>query len=205
MNMRLAGLIALGLVIGLPGCATTSSGRVPIEERTPRPAPVKPVPSKPIPPKPAASESGIKVYPLNEPQVSPPTPLTPAPDSSALALPPASGSAPNLTTPPIPAPHVDPAIGELFKQADRQASERNFPQAIATLERGLQIAPNEPWLWHRLARLHFAQGELQQARTFVDRSKALAKNNPEVMSANLRLMAEIDQALGKAAAAGRVP
>src|SRR5690606_774140 len=92
-------------------------------------------------------------------------------------------------------------VGELLAQADLAASSGDFALARAQIERGLKLAPDDPLLWHQLARVNFAAGDLEQARSMAERSTALAPRQPALVAQNWALIGDIETRLGNAGAA----
>lgn len=123
----------------------------------------------------------------------PPTPVVtmppaaPAPETSkpSQAPPPPSDSAPQ-----------QPAVVALLNEAARHDAQGQPDQAAASLERALRIQPRDATLWHRLAKIRFEQGQLQQAQTLAARSNALAGNNHRLKAANWHLIADVKTKLG---------
>lgn len=99
-----------------------------------------------------------------------PQPVRAAP-SSAIAEPPAS-----------------PAARALVSRGQAFAQRGEYEQAAATYERALEIAPADPWLWHRLASVRSAQGQKGLARALARRSNALGGGDPAVQEANASLL-----------------
>jgi tetratricopeptide (TPR) repeat protein len=65
--------------------------------------------------------------------------------------------------------------------------QRQFDGAAALLERALRIEPRNAHLWHQLARVHFDQGDFDQAIQFARKSMALS-GEPDLRSSNRRLI-----------------
>lgn len=66
------------------------------------------------------------------------------------------------------------AVQNLYDQAMNYLSAGDFDQAEATLERGLRIEPNNPYLWFELARLSADYGNVKKARELASRAQSLA-------------------------------
>lgn len=66
------------------------------------------------------------------------------------------------------------AVQNLYDQAMNYLSVGDFDQAEATLERGLRIEPNNPYLWFELARLSADYGNVKKARELASRAQSLA-------------------------------
>lgn len=127
-------------------------------------------------------------------------PPQPAPVS---ALPEASPSAPEVSTPSA-APLVaglPPAADALARQAEQQRQMGDYAGAAASLERSMRIAPREPYLWNRLARVRLEQGLSTEAGTFASRSNSLGAD-PGIRKDNWRIIAESRRRAGDVVGAG---
>lgn len=129
------------------------------------------------------------------------TPQTPAATPSA----PAAQTRPPETVayaPPAPAvaSTLPPAADTLARHAEQQRQGGDFVGAAATLERALRIAPQEAYLWNRLARVRLEQGLPAQAQNFASRSNSLSAE-AAVKQDNWRVIAAARRASGDAAGA----
>jgi tetratricopeptide (TPR) repeat protein len=102
---------------------------------------------------------------------------------------------------PLPAPELSPAADNLAGQAERQRQMGDYVGAAATLERALRIAPQEAYLWNRLARVRMEQGQHAQAGNLAARSNALAKDRAELKRDNWSMIAVSRRMAGDAAGA----
>lgn len=66
------------------------------------------------------------------------------------------------------------AVQTLYDQALNYLSAGDYDQAEASLERGLRIEPNNPYLWFELARLSADYGNVKKARELASRAQSLA-------------------------------
>ncbi len=113
----------------------------------------------------------------------------------AVLLPALAGCAAMIDPEPEPAPE-EPAVEEpfdadgairhtvdneavamLWEQSEEARRNEEFRSAISALERALQVAPEDPVLWSRLAELQLEQGEHGVAENFAARSNALAEEH----------------------------
>jgi tetratricopeptide (TPR) repeat protein len=78
----------------------------------------------------------------------------------------------------------------LLNTASEQSRAGRHDTAAASLERALQIEPRNAWLWHRLARARFAQGELEQAEQLAAKSNSFAADDRRLLVDNWLLIAE---------------
>ena len=90
------------------------------------------------------------------------------------------------------------AVYTLAQRAEKLVAQGDTATAVATIERALRIEPSNPWLWYRLANLHFEHGDLDQAQATARRSNALARNSPGLVRANDALLKRIESLGGNA-------
>ncbi|WP_406821833.1 tetratricopeptide repeat protein [Pseudomonas sp. KnCO4] len=76
----------------------------------------------------------------------------------------------------------------LIETASQQYAEGQLDQAAATLERALQIQPNNPATLHYLGVLRLQQGQFEQAETLALRSNLRVGANHALRSRNLQLI-----------------
>ncbi|WP_295459061.1 tetratricopeptide repeat protein, partial [uncultured Thiodictyon sp.] len=108
-------------------------------------------------------------------------------------------------SPPSPAESVvaglAPAADGLARQAEQQRQTGDYAGAAATLERSLRIAPREPYLWNRLARVRMEQGLTAQAGQLAARSNDYAGGQASLKKDNWRIIAEAKRRTGDVAGA----
>ncbi|MBK1643953.1 hypothetical protein CKO25_04625 [Thiocapsa imhoffii] len=176
---------------------------------TSEPAPSAPVPTEQEGPRVATAppESG-PVAPTAAPAVAPPAPAPAAPSPSAPVLSEPAPPAPETqvalipSAPPLGVEGLAPAAESLARQAEQQRQAGDFAGAAASLERALRIAPREPYLWNRLARVRLEQGQSAQAGNLASRSNNLAGNTPAIRQDNWRIIAEARRRSGDLDGAG---
>lgn len=81
------------------------------------------------------------------------------------------------------------ASTQLIETASQQYADGHPDQAAATLERALQIQPNNPATLHYLGVLRLQQGQFQQAETLAARSNLRVGANQALRNRNLQLIA----------------
>ena len=109
---------------------------------------------------------------------------TPAPVPSA----PVPATVPKtVTAVPVPAP-LPAAAAALVAVADQQRRAGDYARAAASLERALGISPQSAELWHQLAAVRLAAGELEQAAQLAARSNALAGDDPDLKARNRAIL-----------------
>lgn len=127
----------------------------------------------------------------------PATPPVPAPAPPVVRVAPP----PPPPAPPISAPPLPPAAQALAAQAEQQRKAGDYTGAAASLERSLRIAPREPYLWNRLARVRMEQGQTHQAGNLAARANDLSGKNAEVKQDNWRIIAHSKRQAGDTTAA----
>lgn len=98
---------------------------------------------------------------------------------------------------PAPPPIAQtPSAGKLLLASARDQLQRgDTSRAAATLERALRITPNDPHLWHELARVRLAAGEWQQAIELANKSRVLAGDDQQLRSKNSDIIAAASKRL----------
>lgn len=201
MNLRsmTTSCLTLALVVG---CATPggTTPKAPIEERGPsatrakRPAPVAP-PKAQIPPQTTRAPDTRPTpdgAPPRRADSPPPTAQETEVESGAATVPPlsqrGSGDAQDGA--------LSPPVMALVNLAERQIERGQTEAGAASLERALAIEPQNPHLWHRLARLRLQQGALAQAAELAAKSNLYAGTTPALQVRNWRLIAEVRERQG---------
>ena len=122
---------------------------------------------------PVAQPGGIVVQPLADDAVV----------SSALAPPEDTAAAGEQAAP------VNPAMVALLNTATSRSHAGQHDAASASLERALQIEPQNAWVWHRLAKTRIAQGQPEEAASLAARSNTFASDDRRLLADNWRLIA----------------
>jgi tetratricopeptide (TPR) repeat protein len=108
------------------------------------------------------------------------TPGAPAPGAAngAAGSPAApDAAAPSATAPARPPSETSGATSALLAQSRAARASGNYPQANATIERALRIAPSDPNLWVELGEIELASGNPAQAATLARKALTLAAND----------------------------
>jgi Flp pilus assembly protein TadD len=104
--------------------------------------------------------------------------------------------------PSAPAPREQPAaVVALLDHAEQQANAGDLSAAAVTLERAIRIDSRNPILWHHLASVRLAEGELLQAEQLAAKSSSLAPGNYALQARNWGLIAAARHKRGDAAGA----
>ncbi len=120
-----------------------------------------------------------------------------APDDDGMSLPSEAESATDNSAPPA----LSPAVQSLVTAANTAAAEHNWDRAQAALERAVKLAPAKSSVWRQLAAVHLQSGDPERAREVVQRALSLAAADGRENVAAWRLLGDIEQARGDAAAA----
>lgn len=83
------------------------------------------------------------------------------------------------------------AVQNLYDQAIANINAGDYDQAEATLERGLRIEPNNPYLWFELARLAGDYGNVKKARELASRAQSLAGGDRYLQQQIERFIADL--------------
>lgn len=120
-------------------------------------------------------------------------PLTPQ------ALTPTSPSQTPLVYPrSIEDSNASPAVVALYQQAQKSQQAGKFNAAGDALQRALNLAPRNAFLWSAMARLHLRQQQWDQAEAEASKSNSLAGGNVYLEADNWRMIAAARQAQGNA-------
>lgn len=79
---------------------------------------------------------------------------------------------------------VESIAADFSLQAQKQQRQGDLDMAAATLERGLRLAPKDPFLWSQLAEVRLLQKNYQQARTLAAKSSSLAGSDRTIVNKN---------------------
>lgn len=131
-----------------------------------------------------------------------PPPATSPPESETVQTQPGEPPSTVEEPQPLPAPVVrEPTLGAasraLVNQAQAQVNTRNYPVAVASIERALRIEPDNPLLWIELGKVRLAEGNYVQAENTGRKALTLAANAPRAQSSAWRLVAESYRARGQ--------
>lgn len=96
---------------------------------------------------------------------------------------------------------AEAATQQLLTAVNVEIERGNYDVATASIERVLQINPDDAWAWHKLAQLHFVRENYTQAKSIALRSNALPSVTGRVAAANWFLIADIARATGDLTAA----
>ena len=89
-----------------------------------------------------------------------------------------------------------PVALAFLKDADKYTTAGDSDRAVASLERGLDIEPKNPWLWNRLASERLKQKMWVKAITLAKKSNTFAAGHNQLQKDNWQIIAEARIALG---------
>jgi len=89
-----------------------------------------------------------------------------------------------------------PVALAFLNDADKYTTAGDSDRAIASLERGLDIEPKNPWLWNRLASERLKQKMWNKAITLAKKSNAFASGHNQLQKDNWQIISEARTALG---------
>lgn len=96
----------------------------------------------------------------------------------------------------ISAQSTSPVALAFLEDADKYTSAGDSDRAVASLERGLDIEPKNPWLWNRLASERLKQKMWAKAITLAKKSNAFASGHKQLQKDNWQIIAQARTALG---------
>lgn len=87
-------------------------------------------------------------------------------------------------------PIGNPAVMELWQQAENARGMQDYETAAMMLERALRIKPNDAVMWSRLAEIHLKQSNSNQAENLAAKSNAMSLDNPLLNYRNWLIIAK---------------
>jgi tetratricopeptide (TPR) repeat protein len=104
----------------------------------------------------------------------------------------------------LPSRGASPAVVGLLEAAEQELRAQRPQQAVAMLERALQIDPRNPTVWYELGRARLELGHYTEAQAMAAKSHSLAENDRTLQSHNAELMAAALQSSGHAPTANEL-
>jgi len=96
----------------------------------------------------------------------------------------------------ISAQSTSPVALAFLEDADKYTIAGDSDRAVASLERGLDIEPKNPWLWNRLASERLKQKMWAKAITLAKKSNAFASGHKQLKIDNWQIISQASTALG---------
>lgn len=90
----------------------------------------------------------------------------------------------------------NPAVKDLWAQAEQARKAGDYDNAALTLERVLRIAPDDAVIWSRLAEVRLMQGNSSQAENLAAKSNAMSLDNPLLNYRNWLIIARARKLAG---------
>lgn len=97
---------------------------------------------------------------------------------------------------PVADQSSSPVALTFLEDAEKYATAGDSGRAVASLERGLDIEPKNPWLWNRLATERLKQKMWAKAITLAKKSNAFASGHNQLQRDNWQIIAKARLALG---------
>lgn len=124
-------------------------------------------------------------------------------DSSPVSSEPAQGGVPAAASALQQDEQLSGPVLALLTSARQQESSGDLNSASASLERALRIAPREPQVLYRLARVRMDQGDAAQAEQLARRGLSYAAGRPSLQAGLWGLVAEARERQGDATGAAQ--
>jgi len=88
-----------------------------------------------------------------------------------------------------------PVVRGLLMKSKRKFDAKEFDAAANYIERGINISPNDPMLWQRLAVIRFEQGDFKQAKQLAKKSNVLVETDLELRTVNEAIIERANRVL----------
>lgn len=85
---------------------------------------------------------------------------------------------------------ANPAVKDLWDQAEAARIAGDYDTAELKLERALRIAPEDAVMWSRLAEVHLSKGNSNQAENLAAKSNAMTMDKPTLYYRNWLIIAK---------------
>ena len=83
------------------------------------------------------------------------------------------------------------AVDQLLVQANTAITEKMLGKASALVERAIRVAPQDPRAYFSLAQIRYRQGQQEQAKSLVQRARALAGNDTALLASIVQFQKSI--------------
>ncbi|MDQ1363703.1 MAG: hypothetical protein QG652_1565 [Pseudomonadota bacterium] len=98
---------------------------------------------------------------------------------------------------PVSNGRINPAVAILIKQADALIKQRNWPEALAAIERAIRIDSRHAETWNRMAIIQLAKNNAEQSIQMANKSNSLAAKNKSLQAWNWSLISRAYTAMQK--------
>ena len=132
-------------------------------------------------------------------------PQQPGTGASAKAGRPSQSRPPGQAQQNLPNPKSEsnnPAVVALLDEANTAQSNGRLDASTEAVERAIDIEPDNPKLWNRLASLYLDQGQAAQAAAMARKSNSLSDDS-DLKAKNWHIIAQALRLQGKSAAAAK--
>ena len=85
-----------------------------------------------------------------------------------------------------------PVVQRILFKSKNKFENKEFDAAVNYLERGINIAPNNPKLWNMLAAIRLEQGNYKQAKQLAKKSNVLVEGDDELRAFNRQIIDRAD-------------
>jgi len=86
-----------------------------------------------------------------------------------------------------------PVVQGLLMKSKDKFDAKEFEAAANYIERGINISPNDPMLWQRLAVIRFEQGDFKQAKQLAKKSNVLVETDVELRAVNESIIDQVNR------------
>lgn len=137
-----------------------------------------------------------------------PPAATQTPEAAAKPLPETASPTAQLKAPPKqnvatkPKPYVQkPAVTALLAQAEKAQIKGQHRQAQQQVQRAQRIAPNDPYVYYKLAQIHFDLESYALAEQVALKGVSVSKDQPHLLKKFWLLLADTRSAVGNVSGA----
>ena len=86
--------------------------------------------------------------------------------------------------------YTKPVVKKLLKRAQMKFNQKDYHSTVNLLEQAIDISPNNPVVWQRLALVRLKQRNYMQAEQLAIKSNVLGEANDELRMKNWQIIAE---------------
>jgi len=90
-----------------------------------------------------------------------------------------------IVSPPSVKKHASvPVVKRLLSKSNKKFKAKEYHAAANLIERGINISPDDPILWQRLAAIRLEEGNYKQAKQLATKSNVLIEGDPDLREIN---------------------
>jgi len=86
--------------------------------------------------------------------------------------------------------YTKPVVKKLLRRAQMKFNQKDYHSTVNLLEQAIDISPNNPVVWQRLALVRLKQRNYMQAEQLAIKSNVLGEANDELRMKNWQIIAE---------------